>query len=1096
MKLTRLARRSLRFYWRTHLGIALGVAVATAIIVGALLVGDSVRYSLRRLALARLGNVHLALVAHGRFFRAALADEIGAALAAETDDPAAARTAPVLRLRGSVANGEQRANAVQVLGVDDRFWQLVGGQATTATVVLNRKLALAIGAKVGDSVVMRVERPSLLSRDAVLSTTDQATAALRLEVGAIVDDDGPGGFSLGASQIGPLNAFVPLALLQEKAEQPGRANLMLIGAGGRQGRAEKALRQNWRLADAHLELQSVSGTGGFELRSNRVFLTEPVAAAAKQVHAGAVGLLTYFVNELRLGQRVTPYSMVTAVEASASQTLVPADMTAGEVRINEWLAEDLQAKAGDELIMTYYIDDPGPELVEASSSFRIRDVVKLEGAFADQQLMPAFPGLADEENCRDWQPGVPIKLDHIRDRDEAYWDAHRGTPKAFVTLAIGQRLWRTRFGRVTAIRYPSSAGGRPQIEDALRQVLEPAVLGLSLQPVRQQALDAGAQGTDFGVLFVSFSFFLIVAAALLIGLLFVFGVEQRATEVGTLLALGFEPRQVRRLLWLEGVGAALVGGVAGSVAGLVYTHVVLRLLATVWSTAVIDSVIRFQARPSTVLAGAAAGVLVALTSIWLTLRGQLRRPARELLARGAETAVGAAAGAKGRVGMVLAGLCLLGAAALLAGKGLSVGAFFGAGALLLVGGLALCLRLFERLATESDAVCLRLSVLGWRNLGRRRMRSLAIVAMLACGCFLVVAVGAFRHDPLQHAEERGSGTGGFALLGEATQGVHHNLNHKRGLAAYGLKPADLGGARLVQMRRREGDEASCLNLNRAQQPRLLGVDPDELRQRGAFTFVKTLDAAAKDDPWGALAWDGQGPAPAIADNNTIIYALGKKLGDELVFRDDAGGEFRVRLVGAMANSILQGSVIISEAAFMAKFPSASGYRVFLVDAEPAARQDVAQKLGRALQDAGLDLVPAHQRLAELLTVENSYINIFQALGGLGLVLGSVGLGLVVLRNILERRHELAVLRALGFDRRAVQWLVMAEHWLLLALGLALGLGAALVAVLPALLTPGSQMPWLSLGLTLAAVFLGGLAWVWLAARQALGGRLLAALRRE
>lgn len=68
-----LIRRSLRHYWRTNLAVLLGVVAATAVIGGALLVGDSVRDSLRQMSLDRLGSVDHALVAP-RFFRQQLGD--------------------------------------------------------------------------------------------------------------------------------------------------------------------------------------------------------------------------------------------------------------------------------------------------------------------------------------------------------------------------------------------------------------------------------------------------------------------------------------------------------------------------------------------------------------------------------------------------------------------------------------------------------------------------------------------------------------------------------------------------------------------------------------------------------------------------------------------------------------------------------------------------------------------------------------------------------------------------------------------------------------------------------------------------------------
>jgi ABC-type antimicrobial peptide transport system permease subunit len=212
--------------------------------------------------------------------------------------------------------------------------------------------------------------------------------------------------------------------------------------------------------------------------------------------------------------------------------------------------------------------------------------------------------------------------------------------------------------------------------------------------------------------------------------------------------------------------------------------------------------------------------------------------------------------------------------------------------------------------------------------------------------------------------------------------------------------------------------------------------------------------------------------------------------------DERGAHFKLRLVAGVANSILQGSLLIDESAFLKRFPGESGYRMFLLDAPSNSVARVSATLARALQDSGMELTPAVQRLNAFNAVQNTYLGTFQVLGGLGLLLGSAGLGLVVLRNVLERRGELGLLVAVGFRRRALEKLVLSEHGALLGLGLALGIIAAVVAVLPAILSPTTQLPYLSLATTLSAILLNGLLWTWLATRYALRGNLLEALRNE
>ena len=78
---------------------------------------------------------------------------------------------------------------------------------------------------------------------------------------------------------------------------------------------------------------------------------------------------------------------------------------------------------------------------------------------------------------------------------------------------------------------------------------------------------------------------------------------------------------------------------------------------------------------------------------------------------------------------------------------------------------------------------------------------------------------------------------------------------------------------------------------------------------------------------------------------------------------------------------------------------------------------------------------APARLAAFHRVENSYLETFRALGALGLLLGTVGLAAVLMRNVLERRRELALLRAVGYRPRHLAVMVLAENLFLLVVGL-------------------------------------------------------------
>ncbi len=1257
MNLRTLARRSLRHYFRAHLGVLAGATLAAAVLIGALVVGDSVRESLVEKALIRLAGKDAALNAGDRFFT----EDFLRQLVPEAYTPASQafwgegkpkwarlseqkiasqlRISPLvdaLELPATIVrqDGTARANRIQVFGVSApelrKSWrmgkELIYGldrlppepNFTNNTIWLNAALAQQLRAKEGDQVILRLHKPSTLSRDAVISPRDDVSVALRLTVGGVNPRYGLGAFSFNANQTEPLNALVYLPILSSAAGIPGRVNVMWAetpllqhdpNLPGWRHTVEVWLRRinlsalvprerpvampiavylgflstrvsaSWSLADAGLDVHAVELapklTGGepapafAELTTRRIFLEPTTVAAAltTQSATSAVPVLTYLVNSLTHGDDLAPYSMVAAVGAPYT----PADLKDDEIVVNEWLATDLKVKPGDTLGVTYYRVDAGTQLVEHTNTFRIRSIVPLRGLYADRTLMPEFPGLTKAESTRDWDAGFDL-VHPIRDQDEAYWKQWRGTPKAFISLAAGQKMWANRFGDLTAIRWfrahtrpptavdtqsPSPLTGEragvrgeaalsPEviaIRDALsaeiRKKLDPADYGLRFTDIRTQALAAaeGGTGQEFGGLMIGFSLFLITSALLLTAMLFSFSLEQRATETGILLALGWEPRRVRRLLFREGFGLAILGTVLGTFGGLAYAKGVLWGLKTIWRDAVNGAGLEFHVTAETLVTGILSSLAVAAFTLWLTLRKQAKRPARELLNEGANEAALTMAESGSRWPRrwawisSLAALGMTGAA--WATRESSPETFFGAGALLLIAGL-LWVRVWLRHPNSSQNTPSPLPPIQWggvgesagregsdrtalssgsdrhsppsltslalRGLSRRPSRSLGTVALLASAAFLIIAVAANRLDANRDATRRDSGTGGFALWAESSLPVIQDLNTRKGQEFYGLDPKSLKDVSVVPFRVRDGDDASCLNLNRAQRPRLLGVRPELLAQRGAFTFTGLAKDVVVTNGW--LALRAEGPAakpdeiviPAIADANSLQWALQKQLGDTLEYVDERGRPFKVRFVGAVANSILQGSVIIDEAEFVKRFPGESGHRAFLVDGPLAVTETLSATLTRALQDTGLEVTPTARRLDAFNAVQNTYLNTFQILGGLGLLLGSVGLGVVVLRNVFERRGELALMQAVGFEQPALQRLVLVEHSALLVLGLLVGTVTALVAVLPTLLAPGAGVPWGSLALTLLGVFLNGALWTWLATRRALRGRLVDSLR--
>lgn len=1114
--LLHLASRSLRFYWRTNLSVLLGTVITTAVLVGAMLVGDSVRHSLHALALMRLGDIGAALNTQNRFFDVAL----GRQLEAEIGVSVAACLGLAGTLVGQQADGLDRRqlNKVQVLGVDDRFWKLAGASVSSpgrSQIALSSKVAVALGLRPGDEISLRVRKPTLLSRDAPLSSRQEKLSARGLlTVSRIVPDSELGRFSLEGSQVAPANVFVNRDWLCEKVDLENRANLLLVGGGDetatRIENVQSALNTIWRPGHAGISLRSLQDDGIVILESDRVFLDPSTSKTALGIDSRSVGALTYLVNVISRTDRqtaMTPYSFMVGVSPSDSSTLspVPIDMQDDEIIASRWLADHLELSVGDFVTVRYFELGVGNDLVEKNPKFRVRAIREMDDLVSERDRAPAFPGLTDVESCRQWDVGMPMDEALLADADnEAYWNKYRTTPKAIVTLAAAQSMWANRFGDLSSVRYATPDTG--DISRALQQALDPEQMGFFMLPVRDLAMAAVQEGMNFGDLFVGMSFFLIIAALMLTSLLFTFGVEQRSVQAGMLTATGFRPLHVLTLHLFEGGILAALGCLLGSLLGTMYTRILIWALGTHWQGAIAGAAIKYHAQPDTVVIGAISAFVFAVIALAVTTWLQTRRTSRQLIAGHLEYSTpgdrkfGAATGRKPVVAIIALAIALLAITyASTADVREMVMVFFLAGTLLLIAGIGMSAWILDRLCRTGRSQRLAVSTLGLRNAARMRRRSLTIVGLLAGGSFMVFAVSSMKEDVRAHAHEKWSGTGGFALFAESTIAVPDDLSSQQGRNALRLDDPVFDDMEVASMKVHSGDDASCFNLNRAQAPILLGVDPEAMTARRAF-----IAEDSDENVWELLNVklpDGAVPA-LVADANTAMWGLEKAVGitkgAHIAYRDERGRMFNVKLVGTLPArlTVFQGRLLISKQAFTERFPSEEGHRMFLIDV-PADRVDAIRRgLSERLARIGFDVIPAVDRLLEFYTVENTYLGMFLVLGGLGLLLGSVGLGVVVMRNVLERRSEFALLRCIGFAPRGVLRVVVAEHWLLVVLGLVIGIAASLAAMWPNLGSPGVDVPLAQLAGVLAGMLLVGLGLTAAAAHWALRGSLVNTLRNE
>jgi ABC-type antimicrobial peptide transport system permease subunit len=586
---------------------------------------------------------------------------------------------------------------------------------------------------------------------------------------------------------------------------------------------------------------------------------------------------------------------------------------------------------------------------------------------------------------------------------------------------------------------------------------------------------------------------------LLTVLLFLLNLESRYHQLGTLVVMGIPLKTIRRIMLAEGMLVALLGALAGILLSVLYNRLVFIAMNGVWKDVVRTEMMYMDIRPGTLATGWIITLLISFFALYFPLNRNLKRRFRSY--RSADTTreirrllpIGPS-----RQRWLLMATVVSGGAAialilsqLIRMEVVNASVFFTAGGLLLVSAVFFFLGSMVRLQQGAERK-LNLFLLSWKNAIRNRTRSMSIILLFAIGAFLVISTGSNRKDLFRNADEPSSGTGGFLYYAESTVPVLKKLNDPGVRTEFGLE----GDYSMVQFRRATGDDASCLNLNKIVNPQVLGVNPDQLE--GRFSFVTKTGYLDEQDPWSSLDRELPGGViPAIADETVIKWGLGLKVGDTLHFTNSNGGSMDLLLIGGLAPSIFQGNVLISNERFLEQFPESSGTHIFMVGGSMADTTLIRTELMRSMRDLGWDMELTATRLARFNSVTNTYLSIFMVMGALGLLVGTFGLVVVLSRSIMERKQEIALLKAVGYGKGEIRRMVTREYLLLLMAGIVTGFVAAIVATLPSIVSAHTGTSFISIAIWLGVLIVNGWIWIQMIARSALKEKgIYQALRNE
>ena len=431
MTLTRLAIESARYYWRTNLAVVLGVAAAVAVLAGALVVGDSVRGSLRDLALGRLGRTEHVISAQG-FFPARAVDYVRAA-------HRAAAAAPLIVADGFVTleSSGRRAGNVLVYGVDERFWAFHGLPPIDG-VFISPALEAEVGGKEGDVLLTRLQKPSAVPIESLFGRKEDVGRTVRLTLAGVLPRDRLGEFSLRPQQTDVRAVFAPLRRIQRDLAVPDHVNTILIAGvpppvavpdtPGNAGTAPASPpRLPLDLEDLGVRVTSESANTLIVEHASGI-MSDALVQSMPTVNGINVRVFSYLANSLRKGDRRVPYSLITAAGPvhplgrlavrDVADSDLPPELTPNGIALNAWTANDLAAAVGDAIEIEYYLWDATSGLTTHTQSFTLEKILPIAGFAADRRLVPDYPGITEAKSLGDWDPPFPIDLSLIRKPDE------------------------------------------------------------------------------------------------------------------------------------------------------------------------------------------------------------------------------------------------------------------------------------------------------------------------------------------------------------------------------------------------------------------------------------------------------------------------------------------------------------------------------------------------------------------------------------------------------------------------------------------------------------------------------------------------------
>ena len=605
MKRSQLSGKNLSYHKKSFVLLILAAAVSTAILAGAIFLGDSVKSTLITLGQEKTGSFEYAAIPHS--FNS-LYSEI------ENNNSFVS----VLKIKERSVSNSSGLNIenVNVFAVGQDFIKSFANnkkqykddfRIEEGKIIINEHLADTLSVKAGDDLLLSFSSFSALSPSFVFYLEEESRNTISLEIQEVISNRGVGRFSLSISQSAENLIYVNLNYWRNKFNIGKRVNLHLIkNTNSEITKAE--VEKNISLADIGLNIKKYSSDYNL-LSSDSLFLSAKLIDTIKIQFPEIVTVYSYFINNALSSGKSSPFHFIIALPIQFLIENSNMQLEENQIIISNWLADDLELSKGSRIDLNYYVITETGELSEKNSKYEI-SAIWGQSRFSDyDNLIPPFPGLAGKESCLDWDPGIPVDLNQVRPVDEDFWNTWGLSPKIIMSYKDASAAWGSEKASATSILIPSFYN-KTEIENLILNSLSLEEKGMQLINLKSQAEAASEHGINFTELFLGLSFLLIISVLLVLVFIMQIFYQSRSGEFATMQAMGYSAKQLKRIVYKEITFITIPGAVAGILIGSLYCVLLLQGLKTIWFEAARLDTIIFSFPIQSILLSAGISILL------------------------------------------------------------------------------------------------------------------------------------------------------------------------------------------------------------------------------------------------------------------------------------------------------------------------------------------------------------------------------------------------------------------------------------------------------------------------------------------------------